>query len=156
MGKAGGGVLRILSDTDDRSILEGWNFDSGYFFGWLGWSWDSFGYSKQSERKEPWEQVWRDPGHIVLRIQYNQTCWGSEILHGRFWGLIFGPWIFLGFDFCPNSIIPDTWNPEYPPPPPHSGSPSGSSTFSFSYVKNVVRSNKLTRCWPRKWKGSIY
>ena len=26
--------------------------------------------------------------------------------------------IFLGFDFCPNSIFPVTWNPEYPPPPP--------------------------------------
>lgn len=23
---------------------------------------------------------------------------------------------FLGFDFNPHSIIPDTWNPEYPPP----------------------------------------
>ena len=41
-----------------------------------------------------------------------------------FWGLIFGPGIFwgvvlealgisLGFDFCPHSIIPITWNPEY-------------------------------------------
>ena len=48
---------------------------------------------------------------------------------GSRWGLIFGPWIFwallkvLGFffcfDFCPNSIIPVTRNPEYPPPPPH-------------------------------------
>ena len=25
--------------------------------------------------------------------------------------------IFLGFDFCPHSIIPVTWNPEYPMPP---------------------------------------
>ena len=24
--------------------------------------------------------------------------------------------IFLGFDFCPHSIIPVTWNPEYPQP----------------------------------------
>ena len=23
--------------------------------------------------------------------------------------------IFLGFEFCPHSIIPVTWNPEYPP-----------------------------------------
>ena len=25
--------------------------------------------------------------------------------------------IFLGFDFVPHSIIPVTWDPEYPPPP---------------------------------------
>ena len=24
--------------------------------------------------------------------------------------------IFFGFDFCPHSIIPVTWNPEYPQP----------------------------------------
>ena len=132
-------------------------FYSGYFFAWLGLSWEFLGYSKQSERKEPWERVWRNPGRIALRIKYNQTCWGSEILHGRFWALMFGPWIFWGFDFCPHSIIPDTWNPEYPPPPPPTlGAPNGSSTFYFCYVKNVVRSNKLTRCWPSKWKGSIY
>ena len=38
---------------------------------------------------------------------------------GFFWGgLLFSPGIFLGFDFCLHSIIPVTWNPEYPPPPP--------------------------------------
>ena len=44
------------------------------FFGWLGLSWDFLGYSKQSERKEPWKRVWRNPERIVLRIKYNQTC----------------------------------------------------------------------------------
>ena len=133
----------------------GWNFCFRLLF-WLAWlKLGFFGYLKQSGRKEPWERVWRNPGRIVLQIKYNQTCWGSEILHGRFRGLIFGPGIFLGFDFCPHSIIPNTWNPEYPPPPPL-GAPNGSSTFSFSYVKNVFCSNKLTRCWPCKWRGSIY
>ena len=37
-----------------------------------------------------------------------------EIRHGIFWGLNFGPGIFLGFWFLPHSIIPVTWNPEYP------------------------------------------
>ena len=34
-------------------------------------------------------------------------------------GLIFGPGIFLDFDFCPHSIIPVTWNPEYTLPSHH-------------------------------------
>ena len=45
----------------------------------------------------------------------------SEIGHGMFFfggggggGLSFGQGIFLGFDFCPHSIIPVTGNPEYP------------------------------------------
>ena len=41
--------------------------------------------------------------------------YGQEIHQGIFWGLNFGPEIFLGFDFCPHSIIPVTWNPEYLP-----------------------------------------
>ena len=55
---------------------------------------------------------------------------GSEIQHAIFWGWIFGPEIFWGFCwkplwffgvliFCPHSIIPVTWNPEYPLPPGH-------------------------------------
>ena len=34
---------------------------------------------------------------------------------GIFWGLLEALGIFWGFDFCPHSIIPVTWNPEYPP-----------------------------------------
>ena len=155
MGKGGGGTPNIK--------WYGWSeyfggveiFYSGYFFAWLGLSWEFSGYSKQSERKEPWERVWRNPGRIALRIKYNQTCWGSEILHGRFWGLIFGPGIFLGLIFVPIPSSP-TLEIRSTPPPPTLGAPNGSSTFYISYVKNVVRSNKLTRCWPRKWKGSIY
>ena len=33
---------------------------------------------------------------------------------GRGGGVIFGPGIFWGFDFCLHSIIPVTWNLEYP------------------------------------------
>ena len=35
-------------------------------------------------------------------------CYGSEIRHAIFWGINFGPGIFLGFDVCPHSIIPVT------------------------------------------------
>ena len=35
-------------------------------------------------------------------------CYGSEIRHGIFWGINFGPGIFLGFDLFPHSIIPVT------------------------------------------------
>ena len=52
-------------------------------------------------------------GRVVPRINF----YGSEIRYGMFWGLNFGPGIlvlfealgiFLGFDFCPHSIIPVT------------------------------------------------
>ena len=112
-------VPRTSSDTDDRSIF--WRveiFDSVYFFGWLGLSWDFFGYSKQSERKEPWKRVC-NPDRIVLRIKYNQTFWGSKILHGRFWGLIFGPWIFWGLIFAPIPSSPTLEIRSPNPPPPH-------------------------------------
>ena len=54
-----------------------------------------------------------DPGRLFPRIHF----YGSEIRHGIFWGLNFGPetsfgfglfealGIFLGVDFCPHSII---------------------------------------------------
>ena len=47
----------------------------------------------------------------------SQKFYGSEMRHGIFGGLNFGAGIFLGFEFCPHSIIPVTWNQEYPPPP---------------------------------------
>ena len=46
----------------------------------------------------------------------SQKFYGSEMRHGIFGGLNFGAGIFLGFEFCPHSIIPVTWNQEYPPP----------------------------------------
>ena len=39
---------------------------------------------------------------------------GLGIQYEIFGGLIFGPGIFWGFDFYPHSVIPITWNPEYP------------------------------------------
>jgi hypothetical protein len=52
--------------------------------------------------------------HLVLSGNF----YSLEIRHGIFWGLNFGPGIFgvlfeapgifLGFDFCPHSITPDT------------------------------------------------
>ena len=49
--------------------------------------------------------------HFMLPGNFH---YGSEIRHGIFWGINFGPVIFLGFDFCPHSIINVTWNPQYP------------------------------------------
>ena len=37
------------------------------------------------------------------------------MVHGFFWVLLRVLGIFFGFDFCPNSIIPVTRNPEYAP-----------------------------------------
>ena len=54
------------------------------------------------------------PGHVVRIINF----YGSEIRHRTFWGLNFGPGIFLGFDISPHSILSVTWNPEYPLPGP--------------------------------------
>ena len=79
------------------------------------------------------------PVCVVLQIKYNQVkykvwvliiyaSWKFLRLGNSPWGflwLIFGPGIFFGsvgsprvfwgFDFCPDLIIPVTWNPEYPP-----------------------------------------
>ena len=43
-------------------------------------------------------------GRVVLPIKYNQT-WPSEIWHKIFWGLIFGPGIFLGFVGSPGDFL---------------------------------------------------
>ena len=51
-------------------------------------------------------------GVALHRTCYTIVCRNR---HGIFWGLIFGPGIFLGLDFWLHSIIPVTWNPEYPP-----------------------------------------
>ena len=77
---------------------------------------------------------------VLYHLMLSGNFCGSEIRHGTFWGLNFGPGnrcfllfiylfiylflggglggffealgIFLGFDFCPHSIIHVTWNPE--------------------------------------------
>ena len=60
----------------------------------LDFSRDCLGYSKQSE--DSW-YLWL--GNLAWDI------WGV-----KFWSRDF----FSGFDFCRHSIIPLTWNPEYP------------------------------------------
>ena len=54
----------------------------------------------------------------ILRLR--NLAWdvfGVNFWSGFFWGVLLEALrIFLGFDFCPHSIIPVTWNPEYPQP----------------------------------------
>ena len=50
---------------------------------------------------------------------------------GFFGELTFGPGNFLGFDFCLHSIIPVTWNLEYPPWVLHRHC---SSTYYFTHM----------------------
>ena len=45
---------------------------------------------------------------VLYHIMLSGNFYGSEIRHGMFLVLKFGPRIFLGFDFCPYSIIPVT------------------------------------------------
>ena len=78
---------------------------------------------------------------VLYHLMLSGNFCGSEIRHGIFWELNFGPGnrcfllpgiylfiylfilgglfealgIFLGFHFCPHSIIHVTWNPEYLP-----------------------------------------
>ena len=60
-----------------------------------------------------WDFFWYSKLIFLFFVLYhfmlpgNFYC-GSEIRHGIFWGINFGPVIFLGFDFCPHSIIPVT------------------------------------------------
>ena len=51
------------------------------------------------------------PGHVVLQVKYNQICFATFFKVRKFdmevfGGLIFGPWIFWGFDFAPISSFP--------------------------------------------------
>ncbi len=65
------------------------------------------------------------PSQIIPPFWKKVIFNGTENRHGIFWRLIFGPGIFLcfikssrdfwGLDYYPHSIIPVTWNPEYPP-----------------------------------------
>ena len=54
------------------------------------------------------------PCFVLYHIMLSGNFYGSEIRHRIFLVLKFGPRIFLGFDFCPYSIIPVTWNPKCP------------------------------------------
>ena len=101
-----GALLWISSDEDDPRIFLVGKF--GNFFFWVGG--DFFGYSKQSEDLLPL------CCRVVLQIKFNQLqTWARKFVVGVLVGLIFGPGIFWGFDFCPHSVIPITWNLECPP-----------------------------------------
>ena len=59
----------------------------------------------------------------VILLILSGNIYGLEIWHEIFWGINFGPGIFLDFvwsprdfgcfEFCPHSIIPVNLNPEY-------------------------------------------
>ena len=111
-------------------------FDSGNFLGRNIWQVFSWGWLDLiRDFLGVFKIIWRFvvvptySGRVVLPIKYNQIKYNvlyhlmlsrnfrdSEIRHGIFGGLLFGPGIFWGFDFCLHSIIPFTWNPEYPSP----------------------------------------
>ena len=84
--------------------------------------------------------------------------WGVTFQCRNFlWVLFESQRIFWGFDFCPHSIIPVTWNPEYhpPPPPPPPGSRSGSISFiscmnfyGSSWTKNGPKEYENIICDP--------
>ena len=54
------------------------------------------------------------PCFVLYHTMLSGNFYGLEIRHGIFLALKFGPRIFLGFDFCPYSIIPVIWNPKCP------------------------------------------
>ena len=67
----------------------------------------------------------------------SQKFYGSEMRHGIFGGLNFGAGIFLGFEFCPHSIIPVTWNQEYPHPPTPGGGLEGLEKVMFLILQRL-------------------
>ena len=125
-----------------------------YFLGWIDLSRDFFGYSKQSE--ESW------PRSSPNTVQPNLAL---EIWYRMFWGLIFGPGIFLGFVgsprdfwgvliFAPNRSSPsfEIWSTIFhaPPPPPHS---TPGSRYSSPHVRESGFQNWRKFCLqnPGSW-----
>ena len=59
--------------------------------------------------------------HVILSGNFKAWKFGMEFFGalsfspGIFLGFVGSPRDFLGFDFCPHSIIPVTRNLEYPP-----------------------------------------
>ena len=69
---------------------------------------------------------------MVSHVLYNIVCivpWCLDFLGVNFWSRD-----FLGLDFWLHSIIPVTWNPEYPPPPWPRVHTRPSSVFILSAV----------------------
>ena len=93
-------------------------FDFGIFWVWKFWqvlflvAWFKLGifFGIQNNLKI------RDSSCVSWLHSSSGNFCGSEIWQEIFWGLNFGPGIFWGFDFCSHSIIPVTWNLDYPPP----------------------------------------
>ena len=56
---------------------------------------------------------------IFLAPKFGMEFFGGLILVHTFWGVLFEALGIFGggVDFCPHSIVPVTWDPEYPPPP---------------------------------------
>ena len=106
-GRGGGGwrVHRISSDRDDGGIFWGRKILASIFSDSLI-SLGFFGVFKTNV--------------LSFVVLLSGNLYGLEIRRGIFWGLNLGPGIFcfcfcfeaqeifLGFDFCPNSIIPVT------------------------------------------------
>ena len=106
-------------------------FDSGIFLGtkiWLGkldLSRDFLGVLKRIRWGKGYIQmVWWINKHecsisnvflCVIALPLSGTFKGHKIGMGFFWVFLEALGIFLGLDFWLHSIIPITWNPEYPP-----------------------------------------
>ena len=99
--RGGDSRFQVTGKIEGRKVVK---FDKYFFGGWLGLSRDFWLF---------WT-IWRflivpaHPGHVVLRLKYNQTCflfWRFLRLRNSvwdFWGVNF--WcrdFFFGFDFGP-------------------------------------------------------
>ena len=45
---------------------------------------------------------------VSYHLMLSGNFYGLEIQHGIFWSFVGNPRDFLGYDFCPHSIIPVT------------------------------------------------
>ena len=141
-------------------------FDSGilfcvgkfgkYFFGWLDLSGDLFGYSKQSE--DSWYRGSTRVSWLPLVFFRVISFPALRKFVREFFGFCLKPkGFFLCFVFCPHSIIPVTWNPEYPtrsPPPPPRVQPVLSLGSSFLVTSPDVKSNSSP--WSFDTSGRIF
>ena len=118
-------MLRISSDRDNRRIFWVLKFSfPGFFwfgkfgkdfFGWLDLIKDFFGVIKTI--------LW-----FAVVLAYDNFRWYGEEINSNIqfrmfflvqwlsWVLLEALGNFLGFEFCPHSIIPVTWNPPGPSP----------------------------------------
>ena len=111
-----GWVLRISSDRDDRRIFGGLKFSiSGFFWVvkfWLvffGVAWFKQGFFGKFN-------TYVSVFHVISFNAFWKFLWLGNLAscrHGIFLGFVGRPRDFFGFDFCPPSIIPVTWNSEY-------------------------------------------